>query len=666
MRGIYYSQKTFIILFFLMLLQAFNNSFAAEPLVVISDGEYVMGTGETMEVSEEKAKRAAIQKAAEQAGAFVKSYTKVKNLALESDVIEVIANHSMKVEVIDKKKSIVGDIDAIKFNVKIKAVMTEEEIEKNLKKTMQDQSIVDAYNRLKADFERQNKEMELLKKQLALSTGEDKQKIARLVSDEERKYRANLWVERAQSLFADDEEKLKAYKKALELNPELPSAYVGIAKVLEFKYLGMPEDDKERKNKLENLKEAVEYLNRAISLDESYAEAYRLRAEILYKIKWLENSKENEKDYDARILKDIGRALALNAPDRGRLHYLRASVYLEDLRNAEIEQAKKDDYKPEIIEEYFNKAINEIDIAGNLCKKEDFACLAEYYRRKAGAYVLLINYYINRGDLAKEKEFVLAKENFLKKAKEVEEHAKQKDLKSEGASLEFFYQTEFGKIVYELEEGWREKVTGISFRDIEGKSQEEQKKISDKIISRIRNKISSGKASAEEYIYMSYIEENPKIRENYFQKGIELFVKRKTVGMDGILLAHFYMFKARSEESDSALNYLNKAKTVVDKNLFLVQKMLSTDEFNELTELSVKLKSSRKDEQLNIFKHLGKLKKEPAESFYWLSFALEITYRKAEIYEKLDLPLKAREEYLYLCKTFKDDNACKNAERLKK
>lgn len=50
-------------------------------------------------------KKAAVQKAAEQAGAYVKSYTKVKNLALESDFIEVIANHSMKIEVIEKKKN---------------------------------------------------------------------------------------------------------------------------------------------------------------------------------------------------------------------------------------------------------------------------------------------------------------------------------------------------------------------------------------------------------------------------------------------------------------------------------------------------------------------------------------------------------------------------------
>lgn len=97
-------KRNIINFIFLILLFLIKNSFAYEPVVIIADGEYVMGAGESMEVSEEKAKRIAVQKAAEQAGAYVKSYTKVKNLALESDVIEVIANHSMKIEVLDRKK----------------------------------------------------------------------------------------------------------------------------------------------------------------------------------------------------------------------------------------------------------------------------------------------------------------------------------------------------------------------------------------------------------------------------------------------------------------------------------------------------------------------------------------------------------------------------------
>ncbi len=68
---------------------------------------------------------------------------------------------------------------------------------------------------------------------------------------------------------------------------------------------------------------------------------------------------------------------------------------------------------------------------------------------------------------------------------------------------------------------------------------------------------------------------------------------------------------------------------------------------------------------LMLLKKLGKLNRQQAEAFFWFGFAAQISSRKAEIYEKLDLLQKAREEYLYLCNTFKDQSACKNAERLK-
>jgi hypothetical protein len=660
-------KKDIIYCVFLILLLAFNNAFADEPVVIVSEGEYVMGAGESMEVSEEKAKRAAIQKAAEQAGAYVKSYTKVKNLALESDVIEVIANHSMKVEVINKKKTVVGDVDAIKFYVKIKASLSQKEIEANLKKVMQDQSIVEEYSRLKAGFEKQNKEMEKLKRQLELATGGDKQKIAKLISEEERKYKASLWLERAQSLF-DIEEKLKAYEKALELNPDMPQAYLGIAKVLEDKG-GEPLDDKERGNKLEALKEAVENLNRAISLEENYAEAYALRAEILYKIKWLEKSEENEEGYDRKILKDIDRALALNAPNKGELYYLRSSIYLDELQNAELDQAKTNTLNPEIIEEYLNKAIAEIDQAMALCGNEDLKCMAECYRRKANAYVYAMLYYARRGnDSAKEKKFSLLRDKFFQKANELERQEKAKGQEEEAKwqeEVKDLRQTEYGKINYEIEYGWKERIMGISFEDLKGKSEEEQKKIGKQVKAKLKKKISTGKASAEEYIFMS-IGENSQTRKNYFGKGISLIEKRNPQGIEALLFVQwlFYYAPSQNENDDTYLNYLNKAKAIVDRNLSHAQKALSINEFMLLISEMEKAKSDT--ERLNVTKKLCKLDRQQAEAFQWLTFALIISHQKAEIYERLDLPIKAREEYLYLCNTFKDDESCKNAERLKK
>ncbi|MGB9823148.1 hypothetical protein [Thermodesulfovibrio sp.] len=633
-------------------------AFSSEPLVIIADGEYVMGNGETMEVAEERAKKAAMQKAAEQAGAFVKSYTKVKNLALESDVVEVIANHSMKVEVIEKKKSVLGDVDAIRFYVKIRSTMTEDEIEANLKKIKEDQSIVEAYNRLKAEFEKQDKEMAKLKRQLELATSGDKQKIAKLISEEEKRYKASLWLERAQEVWETDE-KLKAYEKALELNPDMPQAYLGIAKAMIDKYLAEPSSDKEIEDKLDALRDAVESINRAVALDENYAEAYALRADTLYKIKWMEKQNTNDKNYNERILKDINKALALNASNKGALYYLRASIYLEELQDAELEEASS-----ERIEEYLNKALNEIENARRLCKKEDFECLSRYYRKKAHAYTYVRNYWIRQGNIDKEKLYEeLIKEAKLK-ADELERHNLQQAEKREQEQMNELFQTEYGKIEYYLYEGgWVERVTGISFKEMQQKSEDEQEKIRKQILTRIQKKISSGTTSAEEYLYMSEHVDSPRLREDYFNKGINLLEKRNPQGIDALFLVYnlvgFY-----EGNDDLQLRYLNKAKEIVDKNLPHAQKALSTDEAISLASEMGKAESDT--DRANVTKKLAKLNKQQAEAFWWFSFAFQISQKKAEIYERLELPSKAREEYLYLCNTFKNTEACKNAERLKK
>lgn len=655
--------KRSIYFIFLILLVVPNISFASEPIVIIADGEYVMGTGESMEVSEAKALKKAEQKAAEQAGVYVKSYTKVKNLTLESDVVEVIANHTMKIEVLEKKKTGIGDLDAIKFYVKIKATMSQEDIDANLKKVMQDQSIVVEYNRLKADFEKQNMEMEKLKKQLELATGGDKQKIAKIISEEEKKYKATLWIERAQQLW-EPVEKLKAYEKALELNPDLPQAYFGIAKALEEKSWEKPTTDEEKEKKLESLRKATENLNRAIALDENYAEAYALRAEILHKIKWLEHLEENERDYNEKILKDINRALALNAPNKKELFYLRASVYLEQLQDNELKQVRENKFDYKVIENYLNKALNEIEQAGSLCKDGDLECLAKYYNQKGNAYNFLIGYYARQNDWTKVKEFESLRENFLQKATEIQLKMEEK-VKEETKEDVAFYQTEYGKIEYYLDTGWKEKVMGVSFKEIEQKTDGDKEKIGKQIISKIKQKISSGTASAEDYLFLSYSltpEINERMKEAYFKKGIELMEKRNPQGIDALLLVSIYILKGGND--NVKLNYLDRAKAIVEKNLPQAQKILSLDDFSSL--ISEMLKAKSDIEGLNVIKKLGKLNKQQAEAFHWFFNAVTISQAKAEIYEKLDLLSKAREEYLYLCNTFKIDEACKNVERLKK
>jgi|YNPBryunderm2012_1023409.scaffolds.fasta_scaffold09109_3 tetratricopeptide (TPR) repeat protein len=622
--------------FSIIFLLISNKSFAGNPVEIISDGEYVMGAGETMEVAEEKAKKSAMQKAAEQAGAFVKSYTKVKNLALESDVIEVIANHSMKVDILEKKKTVLGDVDAIRFYVKIRATMTEEEIEANLKKVREDQTIVDAYNRLKAEYEKQDKEISKLKRQLELATAGDKQKIAKLISEEEKKYKANLWVERAQSLHGD--EALDAYKKALELNPEHAQAYVGIASVTD-----KPE-------------EALYNLDKAIQLDENYADAYALRAKILHNILNIKVYSLNETDpaveqqYHERIVKDINRAIVLNASNKAELYNLRATIYLEKAQSAELERASS-----HIIEDYFNKALSDIDQAIASCKKTELECLTQYYNAKANAYSgFIYSYYIRKDKTVEANKALSSSQYWRQKAEELHKTLSKEDKEKEKI-IETLQVSEYGKLEMEiLNDGWRERVIG-SLKDLEGKSDEEKDKIAEIKIAEIKKRISSGKASAEDYLFMAmFMRDDPvETRKNNFAKGIELFEKKAPQNREALLLVHFYLSQAQflfdKQLYDESLNKLSKAKAIVDKHL--TKQKLS----KKLIDLWNGLQKAEKEEES--FNMLNKLNKDEAEAFFWIQFSGGIPYLRAEIYEKLGLYSKALEEYRYLCEQLQDEKA---------
>jgi len=254
-------------------------SYAEEVKEIIAEGEYIMGDGETMSVAEERAQKNAARSAAEQAGAFVKSYTKVKNLTLRSDVIEVVANHTMKISILNKRREMRGD--AVRFYVKIKAVMSAKDIDDNLKKLQSDGSIVDAYKKLQADFDRQKKEMDALKTQLASAAGGEKKTILARIGNDERRFKANLWLEEAQkrswpSNKAEWQRAIDAYTKAIELNPDLVDAYLGRGKML----LGDKEEWKvENAGTLPD--RALSDYNRAIELDTRNPRAYHGRMEAL-------------------------------------------------------------------------------------------------------------------------------------------------------------------------------------------------------------------------------------------------------------------------------------------------------------------------------------------------------------------------------------------------
>ena len=83
----------------------------AETKVLTAEATYTMGDGETPSFSEAMVLQKAKQIALEQAGTYVESYTKIHNLDLTVEEIQTIAGGVVQVDVLEKKKSLVGDGD---------------------------------------------------------------------------------------------------------------------------------------------------------------------------------------------------------------------------------------------------------------------------------------------------------------------------------------------------------------------------------------------------------------------------------------------------------------------------------------------------------------------------------------------------------------------------
>src|SRR4030065_527781 len=116
--------KLLLLFFFLLPSICF-----AEVKEIISEGTYNMGDGETPTIAESRALLQAKRIAVEQAGTYVESYTKVKNLQLTEDEIKVLASGLMEGTILDKKRTIVGD--GFNFWVKIKARVQLEKMEES-------------------------------------------------------------------------------------------------------------------------------------------------------------------------------------------------------------------------------------------------------------------------------------------------------------------------------------------------------------------------------------------------------------------------------------------------------------------------------------------------------------------------------------------------------
>ena len=308
----------------------------AEVKEIISEGTYNMGDGETPSVAESRALLQAKRIALEQAGTYVESYTKVENLQLTKDEIQVLASGIMEVEILDKKRTVVGG--GFHFWVQIKAKVNPAKIEE-MAKRVKEKSVVEDYKKIQEAYDKSQKEIEELKKQLAQAKGEkEKKQVEAKITDEERLFEASQWFEKGYQhiLNKEHDSAIEAYTKAIALDPNDALAYNnrGAAYANKGQYDRAIEDFNKAIALNPNLAQAyynrgaayadkgqydraIEDYNKAIALDPNDALAYYNRG-IAYK---------NKGQYD-RAIEDYNKAIALN-PNNALAYNNRGVAYYE-------------------------------------------------------------------------------------------------------------------------------------------------------------------------------------------------------------------------------------------------------------------------------------------------------------------------------------------------
>jgi tetratricopeptide (TPR) repeat protein len=244
---------------------------SAETKEIVSEGTYIMGDGETPLVAEGRAVEQAKRSAVEQAGTYVKSYSQVKNFQIEKDEIEVLASGMMEISILDKKRTL--EADAVKFWVKIKAIVTPDKIDVTMER-IRENGLAQEYAQIKAAYDKSQAELAKLKEQLAATKADaDKEHrdiVARITVQEKDFQSRQLYADAMRDFTAGRlDEALERLMRSVADSPAFYEAYL----LRGFVYLKRGEHDK-----------AIPDLDRVIALQPDIARAYAGRG-ICYSIK---------------------------------------------------------------------------------------------------------------------------------------------------------------------------------------------------------------------------------------------------------------------------------------------------------------------------------------------------------------------------------------------
>ncbi|MDP1769711.1 MAG: hypothetical protein Q8L74_13050 [Nitrospirota bacterium] len=169
------------------LLALFVSPAYADTKTIISEAIYSMGDGETPSFAEAMVLQKAKQRALEEAGTYVESYTHVRNLDLTIDEIKTIAGGVMKTEIVEQNRAIEGN--GTRFYIKIRALVTTDKIE-DLARRKQLGPLAAENKRLQDDVVKLTRDLEDFKRQiLQLKTESEREVVLEKIREVEKQFR---------------------------------------------------------------------------------------------------------------------------------------------------------------------------------------------------------------------------------------------------------------------------------------------------------------------------------------------------------------------------------------------------------------------------------------------------------------------------------------------
>ena len=282
--------KKMLLLTLSIVASIFGNVSAAE--LIQASGTYIMDSrlDETPASATARAREDAKRRAAQQAGVYVESYTKVANLMLEESEVQTIAASVLKIQ--DEKTSItVMEENLLKFTVEITALVDDTDPQVLQSMLANRESFDESVRRnikLQREYDELKSQMEDLKRQYESADANQREKIkvesaqniSRLNSLEDLE-KANEFYIRQNYVSA-----LEYYNHALETDPNSAEAYNN--RGLTYYHLNQNTN-------------ALSDFSRAIDLDKNFSHAYNNRGMIL-----------NSMGQHSQAIPDFDQALKLN------------------------------------------------------------------------------------------------------------------------------------------------------------------------------------------------------------------------------------------------------------------------------------------------------------------------------------------------------------------